>query len=129
MKYSVLIAIISAATPALAHLQFLSTREFVPQEWIVSTPDAFEFLSWRVSAALMSYTDYLIKLAVPVPDSTLWPTMGTSRATAKTSQWTFSRTAIKTSPKYPNTRSFDLADLGRHNILEHEISLKDIMPF
>jgi hypothetical protein len=35
--------------------------------------------------------------------------------------------AIKTSPKYPNTRSFDLADLGRHNILEHDISLRYII--
>jgi hypothetical protein len=31
--------------------------------------------------------------------------------------------AIRTSPKYPRTVSFDLADLGRHNILEHDISL------
>ncbi|KAM0693775.1 hypothetical protein Q7P36_007032 [Cladosporium allicinum] len=31
--------------------------------------------------------------------------------------------ASMTSPKYPRTVSFDLADLGRHNILEHDISL------
>ena len=31
--------------------------------------------------------------------------------------------AIRTSPKYPMTRSFDLEDLGRHNILEHDISI------
>ncbi|KAL4880358.1 hypothetical protein BJY04DRAFT_219353 [Aspergillus karnatakaensis] len=31
--------------------------------------------------------------------------------------------AIRTSPKYPWTTSFDLADLGRHGILEHDISL------
>ncbi|KAL5340168.1 Chloroperoxidase [Aspergillus crustosus] len=31
--------------------------------------------------------------------------------------------AIRTSPEYPLTRSFDLADLGRHGILEHDISL------
>lgn len=35
--------------------------------------------------------------------------------------------AIKTSPKYPLARSFDLADLGRHNILEHDISLRYVM--
>lgn len=32
--------------------------------------------------------------------------------------------AIKTSPDYPRTNSFDLADLGHHNILEHDISLR-----
>lgn len=32
--------------------------------------------------------------------------------------------AIRTSPKYPGTNSFDLADLGRHGILEHDISLR-----
>lgn len=36
--------------------------------------------------------------------------------------------AIKTSPKYPLARSFDLADLGRHNILEHDISLRYVIP-
>ena len=35
--------------------------------------------------------------------------------------------AIRTSPKYPKTVSFDLADLGRHNILEHDISLRYVM--
>lgn len=32
--------------------------------------------------------------------------------------------AIRTSPKYPLTRTFDLIDLGRHGILEHDISLR-----
>lgn len=32
--------------------------------------------------------------------------------------------AIRTSPDYPSTRTFDLADLGRHNILEHDISIR-----
>jgi len=36
--------------------------------------------------------------------------------------------AIRTSPKFPLTRSFDLADLGRHNILEHDISLRCAIP-
>ncbi|PNP76708.1 hypothetical protein FNYG_10127 [Fusarium nygamai] len=40
MKYSAFIAIASAATPALTHPQFISTREFVPQKWIAPTPDA-----------------------------------------------------------------------------------------
>ncbi|OJJ52387.1 hypothetical protein ASPSYDRAFT_189715 [Aspergillus sydowii CBS 593.65] len=31
--------------------------------------------------------------------------------------------AIRTSPDWPLTLSFDLADLGRHGILEHDISL------
>ncbi|KAK9422061.1 putative Heme haloperoxidase family profile domain-containing protein [Seiridium unicorne] len=31
--------------------------------------------------------------------------------------------AIRTSPDYPNTDSFDLDNLGRHDILEHDISL------
>lgn len=32
--------------------------------------------------------------------------------------------AIRTSPDWPLTLSFDLADLGRHGILEHDISLR-----
>lgn len=32
--------------------------------------------------------------------------------------------AIRTSPDYPGAKSFDLADLGRHGILEHDISLR-----
>lgn len=32
--------------------------------------------------------------------------------------------AIRTSPDYPQAKSFDLADLGRHGILEHDISLR-----
>lgn len=28
--------------------------------------------------------------------------------------------AIRTSPRYPLSLTFDLADLGRHNILEHD---------
>lgn len=34
--------------------------------------------------------------------------------------------AIRTSPDYPLTNSFDLADLGRHGILEHDISLRSV---
>lgn len=32
--------------------------------------------------------------------------------------------ALQTSPLYPNTDTFDLTDLGRHDILEHDISLR-----
>ena len=32
--------------------------------------------------------------------------------------------AIRTNPSYPLARSFDLAHLGRHGILEHDISLR-----
>lgn len=32
--------------------------------------------------------------------------------------------ALRTSPDYPNTDSFDLLNLGRHDILEHDISLR-----
>jgi hypothetical protein len=32
--------------------------------------------------------------------------------------------AIMTSPDYPDTDSFDLFNLGRHDILEHDISLR-----
>lgn len=32
--------------------------------------------------------------------------------------------AIRTSPDYPGTNSFDLDNLGRHGILEHDISLR-----
>jgi hypothetical protein len=32
--------------------------------------------------------------------------------------------AIRTSPDYPNTDNFDLYNLGRHDILEHDISLR-----
>ena len=32
--------------------------------------------------------------------------------------------AIRTNPEFPLARSFDLDHLGRHGILEHDISLR-----
>jgi hypothetical protein len=32
--------------------------------------------------------------------------------------------AVRTNPAYPRANSFDLDHLGRHNILEHDISLR-----
>jgi hypothetical protein len=32
--------------------------------------------------------------------------------------------ALETAPDYPNTDNFDLENLGRHDILEHDISLR-----
>lgn len=36
--------------------------------------------------------------------------------------------ALRTSPDYPNTDTFNLDDLGRHDILEHDISLRFVQP-
>jgi hypothetical protein len=43
MKFSALVAVAGAVVPALAIPQYLSTRDFVPQEWIAPAPSDCEF--------------------------------------------------------------------------------------
>jgi hypothetical protein len=85
MKFSALITIAGALVPASAIPQYLSTREFVPQEWMApSASDCKLTEQTSIPSLYVLHANRLTQLAVHVPDSTLWPTMATSLATART---------------------------------------------
>ncbi|KAI1063581.1 hypothetical protein LB506_005869 [Fusarium annulatum] len=121
MKFSALIVIASAVVQTLAHPQFLSTREFVPQEWIAPTPDASRGPCPGLNT--LANHGYIPRDGKNITLDILKDGMLTGYNIENLDAVILFTQAIKTSPKYPNTRSFDLADLGRHNILEHDISL------
>ncbi|KAG9502086.1 hypothetical protein J7337_007802 [Fusarium musae] len=121
MKFSSLIVVTSAAVHTLAHPQFLSTREFVPQEWIAPTADASRGPCPGLNT--LANHGYIPRDGKNITLDILKDGMLTGYNIENLDAVILFTQAIKTSPKYPNTRSFDLADLGRHNILEHDISL------
>ncbi|CVL08760.1 related to chloroperoxidase [Fusarium mangiferae] len=121
MKFSALIVIASAVVQTLAHPQFLSIREFVPQEWIAPTPDASRGPCPGLNT--LANHGYIPRDGKNITLDILKDGMLTGYNIENLDAVILFTQAIKTSPKYPNTHTFDLADLGRHNILEHDISL------
>ncbi|KAI7761100.1 hypothetical protein LZL87_011505 [Fusarium oxysporum] len=121
MKFSALIAIANAVAHTLAHPQFLSTREFVPQEWIAPASDASRGPCPGLNT--LANHGYIPRDGKNITLDILKDGMLTGYNIEHLDAVILFTQAIKTSPKYPSTRSFDLADLGRHNILEHDISL------
>jgi hypothetical protein len=68
MKFSASIAIAGVITPGLAIPQYLSTRQFVPQEWIAPGPSDCEFPEHTSSLYIdVSHTNCFTKLVVLVP--------------------------------------------------------------
>ncbi|KAF4952001.1 hypothetical protein FGADI_7117 [Fusarium gaditjirri] len=121
MKFSASIAIASAVAPTLAHPQLLSTREFVPQEWIAPASDASRGPCPGLNT--LANHGYIPRDGKGITLDILKDGMLAGYNIEHLDAVILFTQAIKTSPEYPNTRSFDLEDLGRHNILEHDISL------
>jgi hypothetical protein len=72
MKFSALIAIVGAIAPASAIPQYLSTRDFVPQEWIAPSAGDCKFTEHTsVPSIYVLYANRLTQLVVPAPASTL----------------------------------------------------------
>ncbi|KAK2689298.1 hypothetical protein QWA68_011409 [Fusarium oxysporum] len=121
MRFSALIVVTSAVVHTFAHPQFLSTREFVPQEWIAPAPGASRGPCPGLNT--LANHGYIPRDGKNITLDILKDGMLTGYNIEHLDAVILFTQAIKTSPNYPNTRSFDLADLGRHNILEHDISL------
>jgi hypothetical protein len=149
MKFSALIAITGALAPVSAIPQYLSTgtRDFVPQEWIAPTASDCKLIEQTsVPRIHVLYANRFHAARGPCPGLNTLANHGYIPRDGKNIDlkklaagmlsgynieysdalllWT---QAIRTSPKYPRTVSFDLADLGRHNILEHDISLRYVV--
>jgi hypothetical protein len=120
MKFSILIAA-GAAAPALAFPQNLQARQFVPQEWIA--PTAGDSRGPCPGLNTLANHGYLPRDGKSIDLNTLAEGMLTGFNIERADAVLLFTQAIRTSPKYPVTRSFDLSDLGREQILEHDISL------
>jgi hypothetical protein len=121
MKLSVLVVAARVVLPALAVPQYLSTREFVPQEWIAPAPGASRGPCPGLNT--LANHGYILRDGKNIDLETLADGMLSGFNIENADALLLFTQAIRTSPKYPLTRTFDLADLGRHNILEHDISL------
>ncbi|KAF4996556.1 hypothetical protein FGRMN_4440 [Fusarium graminum] len=120
MKFSAFVVAVGAV-PALAIPQYLSSRQFVPQEWIAPGADASRGPCPGLNT--LANHGYLPRDGKNINLEILAEGMLNGYNIEKMDAVILYTQAIRTSPKYPLARSFDLADLGRHNILEHDISI------
>ncbi|KAM0247557.1 hypothetical protein ACHAP5_004007 [Fusarium lateritium] len=121
MKLSALVAVTGAVSPVLAIPQYLSSREFVPQKWIAPAEGASRGPCPGLNT--LANHGYIPRDGKNIDLKILEDGMLAGYNIEPMDALILFTQAIRTSPKYPLTRSFDLADLGRHNILEHDISL------
>ncbi|KAM0342063.1 hypothetical protein ACHAPU_009791 [Fusarium lateritium] len=121
MKFSTFVVTASAVIPALAIPQYLSSRQFVPQEWIAPGADASRGPCPGLNT--LANHGYLPRDGKNINLEILAEGMVNGYNIERMDAVILYTQAIRTSPKYPLARSFDLADLGRHNILEHDISI------
>ncbi|EKJ76010.1 hypothetical protein FPSE_03782 [Fusarium pseudograminearum CS3096] len=123
MKFSTLIAASGAVAPALALPQFLPTAgaEWTPQEWVA--PGANDSRGPCPGLNTLANHGYLPHDGKNIDLKKLADGMLAGFNIEKGDALLLFTQAIRTSPDYPATRTFDLADLGRHNILEHDISI------
>ncbi|KAL4895297.1 Peroxidase, family 2-domain-containing protein [Aspergillus ambiguus] len=116
MKTSTLFAGFSVICVAAAFPQYLETRQtWTPKEWIAPGPG--DCLNTLANHGYLPRNGK--KITLPILSDAMLEGFNIARSDAVI---LFTQ-AIRTSPQYPLTDSFDLHDLGRHNILEHDISL------
>ncbi|KAM0269690.1 hypothetical protein ACHAPA_003897 [Fusarium lateritium] len=121
MKFSALIAVTGAVSPVLAIPQYLSSREFAPQKWIAPAEGASRGPCPGLNT--LANHGYIPRDGKNIDLKILEDGMLAGYNIEPMDALILFTQAIRTSPNYPLARSFDLADLGRHNILEHDISL------
>ncbi|KAI1056368.1 hypothetical protein LB507_002378 [Fusarium sp. FIESC RH6] len=140
MKFSTLIAASSAAAPVSALPQFLpglgggsltggsdltggsnTNGNWTPQEWIA--PGSTDSRGPCPGLNTLANHGYLPRDGRNIDLKKLADGMLYGFNIEKGDAVLLFTQAIRTSPKYPMARSFDLEDLGRHGILEHDISI------
>ncbi|PLB34724.1 peroxidase family protein [Aspergillus candidus] len=122
MKTSILLGAVGLVASAVAFPQYLERRQaWEPQEWIVPGPgDSRGPCPGLNTLANHGYLPRNGKgITLDILKDGMLDGFNIEHADAVI---LFSQ-AIRTSPDFPGAKSFDLADLGRHGILEHDISL------
>ncbi|KAL4861205.1 hypothetical protein BDV12DRAFT_208265 [Aspergillus spectabilis] len=122
MRPSTLFAAVGLIAAAVAYPQYLERRQdWEPQEWIAPGPEDSRGPCPGLNT--LANHGYLPRNGKSITLDILKDAMLDGFNIANSDAVILFLQAIRTSPNYPLTRSFDLADLGRHGILEHDISL------
>ncbi|KAL4783823.1 Chloroperoxidase [Aspergillus varians] len=122
MKISTLSAVPGLIASAVAFPEYLERRqEWQPQEWIA--PGIEDSRGPCPGLNTLANHGYLPRNGKGINLDILADGMLKGFNIANSDALILFFQAIRTSPKFPWTDSFDLADLGRHGILEHDISL------
>ena len=143
MRTSLIATFAAVLASAAAFPQLGARQEWTPQEWIAPGPDDCKsprrYSPSRAIAALTSFPvargpcpglntlanhGYLPRNGKEISLDILKDAMLEGFNIEHADAILLFTQAIRTSPKFPLTRTFDLADLGRHGILEHDISLR-----
>ncbi|ETS80520.1 hypothetical protein PFICI_08049 [Pestalotiopsis fici W106-1] len=124
MKSTSLIVGLSAVATVFALPEYLKrdgNDTWVPQEWIAPGPDDSRGPCPGLNT--LANHGYLPRDGRKITLDFLRDAMLNGFNIAHSDAEGLFPLALQTSPDYPNTDTFDLEDLGRHDILEHDISL------
>ncbi|KAL2803087.1 Chloroperoxidase [Aspergillus granulosus] len=122
MKASVLSASLGVAASVVAFPQYMETRDtWTPQEWIAPGPGDSRGPCPGLNT--LANHGYLPRNGKGITLDILKDAMLEGFNIENSDAVLLFFQAIRTNPDYPGVDSFDLDHLGRHNILEHDISL------
>ncbi|OJJ01936.1 hypothetical protein ASPVEDRAFT_28567 [Aspergillus versicolor CBS 583.65] len=122
MKTPILSLAVGLAGCAVAYPEYLEGRsEWQAQEWIAPGPDDSRGPCPGLNT--LANHGYLPRNGTGITLDILKDAMLEGFNIEHSDAELLFTQAIRTSPNWPLTLSFDLADLGRHGILEHDISL------
>ncbi|KAL2860991.1 peroxidase family protein [Aspergillus lucknowensis] len=122
MKVSTLSAAVSCIASVAAFPQYLETRDtWEPQEWIAPGPNDSRGPCPGLNT--LANHGYLPRDGKGITLDILKKGMLEGFNIEEGDAILLFTQAIRTAPDYPLADSFDLANLGRHGILEHDISL------
>ncbi|KAK6212409.1 hypothetical protein LQW54_005362 [Pestalotiopsis sp. IQ-011] len=124
MKSASLLVSLSAVATVFALPEYLKrdgNDTWVPQEWIAPGPDDARGPCPGLNT--LANHGYLPRNGKNITLDILRDAMLNGFNIAHTDAEGLFPLALRTAPDYPNTDNFDLFNLGRHDILEHDISL------